>query len=102
MGKDEEEASWRAMTAFAKNPTSTADPREPWEVHTVKPKQKQTRKRRMTLSRALKQADRAGIKVGSATVKTDGVVLELGDQNDPQIDDEPNEWDVVLKKGAIQ
>jgi hypothetical protein len=102
MGKsDDDNAAWRAMVAFSKDPTAEVDPRESWEIHTVKPKQKQTRRRKMTLDRALKQASKAGVKVGTATVKPDGVVLELGGKP-PIDDDEPNEWDAVLKKGKVR
>jgi hypothetical protein len=82
--------AWKAFCDFTKHPERHGDPREPWEIATTKPKPKQTRQRKMTLVRALKQADKAGVKVGSATVKPDGVMLELGETPDP-----PNPWDSV-------
>jgi hypothetical protein len=66
------------------------DPREPWELVTTKPKPKQTRKRKVTLARALQQAGKAGVSISSATVKPDGVMLELG-----ETPDQPNPWDGV-------
>ena len=50
--------AWAAFCAFARNPFPDDD-REPWEVITTRPKPKPTRKRRMTLARAMKQANRA-------------------------------------------
>jgi hypothetical protein len=82
--------AWKALCDFAKHPERHGDPREPWEIVTTKPKPKQTRKHRVTLARALRQADRAGVSVSSATVKPDGVVLELG-----ETPDQSNPWDNV-------
>jgi hypothetical protein len=86
MGNDD---AWRALCAFVKHPYP-ADDREPWDIVTTRPKPRKTRKRRMTLARALKQADKAGVAVSSAVVKTDGVVLELGETST-----QPNPWDKV-------
>jgi hypothetical protein len=100
MGNDEDDA-WRAFCDFVKHPHPhrDADPREPWEVITrpAKPKPKQTRKRKVTLTRALKQADKAGVLVSGATVKPDGsVALELGNKsNGASLNDDLNEWDSV-------
>jgi hypothetical protein len=88
MGNDDE--AWKALCAFARNPVRSGDPREPWDVTTTPPKPKSTRKRRMTLARAMKQADRAGVKVGSVVMKPDGVTLELGEASN-----QPNPWDSV-------
>jgi hypothetical protein len=90
MGHDDDD-SWRALCAFAKNPHGADDPREPWEFVTTRPKPKQTRKRKMTLARALRQADKAGVAVRNAVVKPDGVELQLSGETP----DQPNPWDSV-------
>jgi hypothetical protein len=55
---------------------------------------KRSRKRRMTLARALRQADKAAVPVQAATLNADGSVrLELGD--DGQNHRRHNEWDDV-------
>jgi hypothetical protein len=84
--------AWKALCRFARHPHD--DPREPWEVVTTKRKPTQTRRRKVTLARALRQADRAGVPICGATVKADGsVALELGSSS-PR-DEEFNEWDSV-------
>jgi hypothetical protein len=83
--------AWKALCDFAKHPDRPGDPREPWEIVTRTPKPKQTRKRKVTLARALQEANKAGVSVSSATVKPDGVVLELGET----APDQPNPWDSV-------
>jgi hypothetical protein len=82
--------AWRALCAFVKHPYP-ADDREPWDIVTTKPKKKQTRKRKMTLARALKQATKAGVAVSNVVVKPDGVELQLGETSNTQ----PNPWDKV-------
>jgi hypothetical protein len=84
------DTSWKAFCDFAAHPTRHLDPREPWEVVTSKRKPKQTRQRKVTLSRALQQAAKAGVSVSSATLKPDGVVLQIG-----ETPEQPNPWDSV-------
>ena len=85
--------AWKAFCLFSRNPHRDRDPREPWDVVTTPRPKIKTRKRRMTLARAMKQANRAGVAVQSVTVKSDGVELQLGEAATP--DHEVNEWDVV-------
>jgi hypothetical protein len=83
--------AWRALCAFAKQPHRSDDPREPWEVVTssAKPKTK-SRRRKITVDRAMRQAAKAGLSVSAATITADGgVELRLGE---PQ---QPNPWDSV-------
>jgi hypothetical protein len=89
--------AWKALCEFVKHPYPVDhDPREPWEVTTTPPRPKtKTRNRKMTLARAMKQATKAGLAVASATVKPDGIELELGGRPTSQ---EVNEWDAVVKQ----
>jgi len=70
---------WAALCAFAKNPQLQGDPREPWEIVTTRKPKPKTRKRKMTLARALRQADKAGVAVSSATITANGVELQMGE-----------------------
>jgi hypothetical protein len=55
---------------------------------------KRGRKRRMSLSRALKQAGKAAVAVTAATLNADGsITLKLFGHDDDQ--HQPNEWDTV-------
>jgi hypothetical protein len=98
MGNNKHDSpGWRALCAFAKNPNAYLypDDPEPWEVITTKPptkKLKRTRQRQLTLDRAMRQANKAGVAVKSATLTPDGVKLDLGDQANS---DQPNPWDSV-------
>ena len=90
------DAAWRAMCAFAKNPIAHGDPPllEPWEVTTrpAKPKIK-TRKRWVTLHRAVRQASKAGVAISGATINGDGsATLQFSDEQQPQ---QENPWDAV-------
>jgi hypothetical protein len=91
MGKSE--TAWQAFCNFAKDPNYYKDPREAWEIaDTLKPPKKQTRKRKMTLGRAMKQANKAGVAVNGATITADGgVKLELGEASQIEV----NPWDHV-------
>ncbi|MFB6448938.1 hypothetical protein [Bradyrhizobium tunisiense] len=65
----------------------------PWDIETRPPKLKHTRKRRVTLTRAMRQADEAGVKVSGATLNANGsVTLQFGS---PNVSEETNEWDTV-------
>ncbi|WP_441232574.1 hypothetical protein [Bradyrhizobium sp. 1200_D9_N1_1] len=75
-GRDD---AWRAFIEFSKRGFVPGDDRERWDIETFPPKQKRTRKRRMTLARAMQQANDAGVAVSSATVNADGsVTLTFG------------------------
>ena len=82
---------WAAFCAFAKHPYRDQDPRERWDIATTPRLKIKTRKRKMTLVRALKQATRAGLSVSEATIKPDGVTLQLGEATP----DQANPWDSV-------
>jgi hypothetical protein len=86
---------WRAFCLFARDPwryTTPSDFLAPWDVVTTTRK-KPTRKRKMTLDRAMKAASRAGVNVNCAVMAQDGSVrLELGDTNNGH---DVNEWDSV-------
>jgi hypothetical protein len=90
--------AWKALCDFAKHPDRGGDPREPWEVVTTpRPVNGNplTRKRRVTMERALKLAARAGVAVSGVIVKPDGsVTLELG-SGSPNGEPDVNEWDSV-------
>jgi hypothetical protein len=60
------------------------------------PPKKPVRRRRPTLSSALKQAQEAGRKVTSAVVEPGKVTLTFGD--DAPIEAGSNEWDEALKR----
>ena len=83
--------AWAAFCAFARNPYPDDD-RERWDIVTTPRPKIKSRKRRMTLGRAMKQANRAGVAVQSVTVKSDGVELQLGEAVTP---DQANPWDSV-------
>ncbi len=55
------------------------------------------RRRRTTLASALRQADRAGKPVASATITADNVTLTFGE---PEATNNINEWDQVLRRGT--
>lgn len=95
MGKGND--GWQALCAFVRHPYPDDD-REPWDIITTRPKPKQTRKRRMTLARALRQADKAGVSVSNVVVKPEGVELQLGETPPSNGHDQVNEWDEVLRR----
>ena len=82
--------AWRALCTFARHPYLQSDLDEPWDIITTKPKPKQTRKRTITLARAMKQATKAGVSVRNAMLKPDGVELQLGEPVETT-----NPWDSV-------
>jgi hypothetical protein len=92
---------WKACVEFIKKPIPLYHQR-PWPTppispFAIKPKPpiqtiKRTRRRQLTLDRAMRQANKAGITVKSATLTPDGVKLDLGDQANS---DQPNPWDSV-------
>ncbi len=89
MGNNDQ--AWKSLCEFVKH--RPVDDPEPWEVTTVKPTVKpvkRTRKRKLTLDRAMRQASKAGIAVSSATLTPDGVKLELGEATN-----QTNPWDSV-------
>lgn len=93
MGKSgKSETAWEAFCNFAKEPNYYKDPRDMWEIaDSLRPPKKRTRKRKVTLDRAMKQASKAGVSVNGATITADGgVKLELGKD-----DVGPNEWDSI-------
>jgi hypothetical protein len=58
--------------------------------------QKRTRKRRVTLARAMRQASKAGLKVSGATINADGsVTLAFSETAGSQGKELENEWDSV-------
>ena len=58
-------------------------------------KRKRSRKRRVTLDRAMRQAKKAGMNVSAATLNADGSVkLEFGD-NDQNHHHQQNDWDTL-------
>jgi hypothetical protein len=89
-GRAGNDDAWQALCAFVRHPYRQSDLDEPWDIITTKPKSKQTRKRRMTVARAMKQATRAGVSVRNVVVKPDGVELQLGEAVET-----PNPWDSV-------
>jgi hypothetical protein len=90
---------WTALCDFVKHPQCYADPREPWEVITTPRKTRLTRKRRVTVARAMKQAAKAGVSVRDVIVKSDGsVALQLGEPVSANVEaDITNEWDEVMQ-----
>ena len=82
--------AWKAFCAFSRNPYPDDD-REPWDVVTTPRPKIKSRKRRMTLARAMKQAKRAGLSVSEATVTSNGITLQLGEATP----DQANPWDAV-------
>jgi hypothetical protein len=91
--------AWNGLCDFVKHPQRYADPREPWEVITTPRKTRLTRKRRVTVARAMKQAVKAGVSVRDVIVKSDGSVeLQLGNQPPQNVEaDTANEWDEVMQ-----
>ena len=88
---EKSDAAWRALCAFAANPHRSDDPRERWEIVTTKSIAKRTRKRKVTLDQAMKQANKAGIAVSVATINPDGSAsLQLGEAAQ-----QSNPWDSV-------
>jgi hypothetical protein len=90
---------WTALCDFVKHPHRGADPREPWEViiTPAETKTRLTRKRRVTVARAIKQAAKAGISVRDVVVKPDGsVALQLGESASAFVET-ANEWDEVMQ-----
>jgi hypothetical protein len=87
---------WKALCEFVRHPTRYREPDlEPWDVVPRPPKAK-SRKRRVTLARALRQAERADVPVRAATVRPDGsVALELGKSVTENSVTDANEWDSV-------
>jgi hypothetical protein len=87
---------WREFCKFARDPWCNTTPDDflaPWDVVTHPAKPKRTRKRKMTLDRAIKAACRAGVNVINATMAQDGSVkLQLGETSN---DHDVNEWDSV-------
>lgn len=90
MGKSE--TPWQALCNFAADPNYYKDPRETWEIleTTKPPAKKRSRKRKMTLDRAMRQVDKAGLRIASATLTPEGVKLELG-----EVDQTANPWDSI-------
>lgn len=95
---DSSDDAWRAFIDFSKRGFIPDDPRERWEIETFPPKQKRTRKRRMTLARAMRQAREAGVAVSGATVNADGsVTLTFGEAVSQSKNAASSEWDEVLQ-----
>jgi hypothetical protein len=89
------DAAWRAFIEFVHNPEGRSCT-EPWDTPTVpKTKPKTRRRRHITLERAMKEAEKAGIKPTSAKVTADGVQFDLTEH--AANDDSQNEWDDKLK-----
>jgi hypothetical protein len=92
------DTAWQNLIKFVENgciPDRDLDPRERWDIETYPPKPKRTRKRRMTLARAMRQASEADVAVSGVTVNADGsVTMMLGEAaNGPG--NGLNEWDTV-------
>ena len=85
MSSNHDNDAWTALCAFAKDPERRGDYREPWEVPTAR------RKRKVSLARAMKQADKAGLSVTAATLTADGVELHWSEASA----NTSNEWDSV-------
>lgn len=82
---------WGALCAYAEFPYPNDD-REPWDVICTPRKKIRTRQRKVTLARALKQADQAGVAIRNATVTPNGIELQLGEATS---ENQPNPWDSV-------
>ena len=84
-----------AYRAFMKGVPVRGGPSEvePWDQETHPPKKQPIkRKCKVTIDRAMKQANQAGLSVSSATVTAEGgVKLELGETSNGQ----HNPWDDV-------
>jgi hypothetical protein len=93
---DDSDNAWQAFIDFSKHGFIPDDPRERWEIETFSPRQKRTRKRRMTLARAMRQASEAGVAVSGATVNSDGSVTLTFGEAAPQ-SKKSSEWDEVLQ-----
>lgn len=94
---DGRDHAWQAFIEFSKRGV-VLDDRERWDIETFPPKQKRTRKRRMTLARAMQQATEAGVMVSGATVNADGSVTLLFGEAAPQRNGATgSEWDEVLQ-----
>jgi hypothetical protein len=87
--KQDEDAAWRAFCDFSEN-MFCGDPREPWEVPPLSPPKPKTRRRKMTVQQAMKQATKAGLAVQGVIVKADGVELQLSEAVETV-----NPWDQV-------
>jgi hypothetical protein len=93
--------AWKAFIRFSKSGGIPDDDRERWDIVTYPPKQKRTRKLRVTLTRAMQQASEAGVAVSSATVNADGsVTLMFGEPADIKKAEKSSSWDEVLKRGT--
>lgn len=93
MGSNDD--AWQAFIEFSKRGFVRGDDRERWDIETFPPKQKRTRKRRITLARAMRQASEAGVAVNGATVNADGsVTLTFGNPANGS-GENFNEWDTV-------
>jgi hypothetical protein len=64
-------------------------------VNITLPKPKRTRKRRMTLARAKRQADEAGLPVSAAKYDEDGSLWVIFGEPAIGLRDKDNEWDTV-------
>jgi hypothetical protein len=89
--------NWTAFCAFGKHPYRYADLDEPWDIVTTPRPQIKTRKSQMTLARALKRADKAGVTFRNAVVEPEGVELQLGETPPGNGHDQVDEWDEVLR-----
>jgi hypothetical protein len=80
MGSNDD--AWQNLIRFVENGCISdrdLESREPWDIETYPPRPKRTRKRRITLTRAMRQASEAGVAVSGATVNADGsVTLAFG------------------------
>jgi hypothetical protein len=98
---DDNDDAWQALIRFCANgcvPDHLLAQRAPWEIVTYPPKRKLTRKRRVTLSRAMQQASKAGLAVNAATVNADGsITLSFGETAPQNQGATSSEWDEVLQ-----
>jgi hypothetical protein len=98
---DSDDEAWQNFIRFSKRGFIPDDDRERWDIETYPPKQKRTRKRRVTLSSAMQQASEAGVAVSSATVNADGsVTLMFGEPANINKAEKSSSWDEVLKRGT--
>jgi hypothetical protein len=84
---DDSDDALQNFIRFSKRGFIPDDDRERWGIETCPPKEKRTRKRRVTLSHAMQQASEAGVAVSNATINADGsVTLALAGLKDRRSD----------------
>ncbi|MGY3490226.1 hypothetical protein ACVW1C_008109 [Bradyrhizobium sp. USDA 4011] len=87
--------AWEAFCDFGKRGLTDGEYRERWDIKTFPPKKKRVRKRSVTLARAMRQANEAGLAVSSATLNADGSVTLTFGEPVSRTGGQSNEWDTV-------